>query len=219
MPRARDERRLGSARKAQPASPHPARDPVEANARLTSSTAVVLLVLFAVEGFTLLSVHRMLSLHVFVGLLLVPPVVVKVGSTGSRFVRYYLGSPSFRGKGPPPLVLRLLGPVLVTLTGAVLASGVALLLAGPSSRPTLLFLHKATFVLWFGAMTIHVLGHISDTAKHAAGDWVRGTRRTVSGARLRQWTLVASLAVGTILGWMFLSRASTWWSAVTHIGR
>jgi hypothetical protein len=33
----------------------------------------------------------------------------------------------------------------------VLVTGVALMLVQPSLRPTLLSLHKASFVVWFGA--------------------------------------------------------------------
>ena len=60
---------------------------VESNSRLTAATAVVLLVLFAVEGFTILGVRRHLNIHVFVGVLLIPPVLLKIGSTGWRFTR------------------------------------------------------------------------------------------------------------------------------------
>ena len=72
-------------------------------------------------------------------MLLIPPVLLKIGSTGWRFVRYYRGSPAYRRKGPPPALLRLLGPVVVILTVGVLASGVALVLAPHSLRHTLLF--------------------------------------------------------------------------------
>src|SRR5579864_4064812 len=115
---------------------------VEANARLTGSTAAILLVLLAAEGVTLLRVHSLLTPHVFIGMLLVPPVVLKIGSTGWRFVRYYRGSAAYRRKGPPPLLLRLLGPVVVVLTLIVFASGIALLVGPHSARQSLLFLHK-----------------------------------------------------------------------------
>ena len=55
---------------------------VEANARLTASVAVVLLVLLALEGVTLLQLGSLLRVHVFVGMLLVPPVLLKSASTG-----------------------------------------------------------------------------------------------------------------------------------------
>jgi hypothetical protein len=183
---------------------------VEANARLTGSTAAVLFVLLAAEGLTIVRVRSLLSPHVFIGMLLVPPVVLKIGSTSYRFIRYYLGSPSYRRKGPPPPVLRLLGPFVVALTLVVFASGIALLLVRPSLRPTFLFLHRASFVLWFGAMTIHVVGHLVDTASLAPRDWMRRTRRDVAGAGARQWALVSSVAVGALLGFLLLGQVHPW---------
>ena len=75
---------------------------VAANARLTASNAVVLLVLLAAEGVTLLRVRELLTPHVFIGMVLIPPVLLKVASTGWRFARYYRGTPAYRRKGPPP---------------------------------------------------------------------------------------------------------------------
>jgi hypothetical protein len=139
----------------------------------------------------------------FVGMLLVPPVLLKIGSTGWRFARYYAGTPAYRRKGPPPPLLRILGPVVVLLTIAVLATGIGLI-AGPHSlRHSLRFAHKASFILWFGAMTIHVLGHLIDTARLAPLDWARRTRHDVAGASARQWAPAASLVIGAVLGiWM-----------------
>src|SRR6266700_2655738 len=47
---------------------------------------------------------RLPGLHMFVGLLLIPPVALKLASTGYRFVRYYTASPAYRRKAPPPRV-------------------------------------------------------------------------------------------------------------------
>jgi hypothetical protein len=180
---------------------------VESNARLSGTTAALLLVLLAIEGVTVLRVRALLSWHVFVGMLLVPPVLLKIGSTTWRFARYYLGAPAYRRKGPPPPLLRLLGPVVVILTLVLFASGIALVLASHSLRHALLFAHKASFVLWFGAMTIHVLGHLLDTARLAPLDWARRTRRDVAGASARQWVLAVSLVVGAALGILMLGTA------------
>jgi hypothetical protein len=125
---------------------------VMSNSRLTGATAAVLLVLLAVEGLTVLRVRGLLSLHVFVGMLLIPPVLLKIGSTGWRVARYYMGFPAYRHKGPPPIVLRFLGPFVVALTVVLFGSGVALILAPHSLRHELLFVHKASFVLWFAAI-------------------------------------------------------------------
>ncbi len=183
---------------------------VERNARITGLTAAVLVVLLAAEGFTLLSIHRLLRPHVFIGMLLVPPVLLKVASTGWRFVRYYLGSPAYRAKGPPPLLLRLLGPVVAILTVVMVGSGIALVLVPHSARAQLLFVHKASFVLWFGAMTLHVLGHLLDTARLAPADFVTRTRRQVSGAGVRLWLQAAALVAGVILGIVTLPAVTSW---------
>jgi hypothetical protein len=181
---------------------------VEANARLTGSVAAVLLVLLALEGVTLLRIRPLLALHVLVGTAIIPPVLLKIGSTTYRFVRYYTGSPAYRRKGPPAPLLRLLGPLVVLLTLAVLATGLALLLAPVPDRPALLRLHQASFVVWFFVMALHVLGHFLDTARLAPRDWYWRTRRQVAGAGLRQWTVAASLAVGFLLGTFLLTRSA-----------
>jgi hypothetical protein len=190
---------------------------VASNARLTASNAAVLLVLLAAEGATILRVRQLVSPHVFIGTLLIPPVLVKIGSTGYRFVRYYQGAPAYRRKGPPALLLRLLGPVVVILTLVLLASGVALLYASPAWSGQLLFVHKASFVLWFFAMTAHVLGHLAEVARLAPRDWLRRTRRDVRGAGGRQWLIAASLVAGALLGLALLGRVAPW-LASAHSG-
>ena len=134
----------------------------ESNSRLTASTAAVLLVLLAAEGATIVGIRPLLGAHVFIGMLLVPPLLIKVGSTSWRFVRYYRGDPSYRLKGPPHPLLRLLGPFVVLLSVVVVASGVGLILVSSNPwRDRFLLVHKASFVLWFGSMTIHVRGHLA----------------------------------------------------------
>jgi len=190
---------------------------VEANARLTGMTAAVLLVLLAVEGFTILRIGKLLTLHVVIGMVLVPPVLLKIGSTTWRFARYYLGSPEYRRKGPPPALLRLLGPFLVVLTIAVLGSGIALLLGPAGARSELLLIHKATFILWVAAMAVHVLVHLVDTARLAPKDFYRRTRRQVRGASKRQWALVGALCFGLLLAVAVAPKVGPWRSRGTPV--
>ena len=185
------------------------------NARLTAANAVVLLVLLAAEGVTVLRVRQLLSPHVFLGVVLIPPVLVKVGSTMWRFGRYYAGAPAYRRKGPPPVLLRLLGPVVVVLTLVLLFSGVGLLLVSRSWLPLMLKVHKASFVLWFGAMTVHVLGHLGEVFRLAPRDWLRRTRREVTGAGARQWLIAASLVAGVMLGLLLLGQVGHWLSVAS----
>jgi hypothetical protein len=192
---------------------------VAGNARLTAANAAVLLVLLAAEGVTILRVRQLLSPHVFIGVVLIPPTLVKMASTTWRFARYYRGAPAYRRKGPPSLVLRLLGPVVVILTLVLLASGVALLLVSRSWLPLLLTVHKAGFVLWFGAMTIHVLGHLGEVFRLAPRDWLRRTRPEVTGAGPRQWLIAASLVVGVMLGFLLLSQMGHWLAVAPGAGQ
>jgi hypothetical protein len=60
----------------------------DGNERLTALTAVVLVALLAVEGVTIVVLRPLISVHLFVGLLLVPPVGLELASTGYGFVRY-----------------------------------------------------------------------------------------------------------------------------------
>ncbi len=180
-------------------------------------TAVVLLALLAAEGATILRVRSLLPAHVLIGTALVPPVLLKVGSTTYRFARYYLGSPAYRRRGPPPPLLRVLGPVVVTTTLALLGSGIALVLVGPAWRAPLLTLHQASFVIWFGAMTVHVLGHLAGTARLARRDWATGPRGGQAGARARKLAVAASLACGAPLGVLLMSRAGPWLAQAPHL--
>ena len=148
----------------------------DGNARLTATTGLVLLVLLPIEGLTLLSLHSFLSAHMLIGVALIPPVALKLGSTFYRFFRYYTGSAIFREKGPPQLLMRILvAPALVASTLGLFSSGVALMLL---ERPnSLVFaIHKGSFIVWLGAIGIHVLVYLP---RLAVADWVRGNQEAV----------------------------------------
>jgi hypothetical protein len=191
----------------------PLRDGVAGNARLTGGAAALLLGLLAIEGATIPFVHRLIGPHIFIGMLLIPPVALKLASTGYRFTRYYAGSPAYRRKGPPPLFMRLLAPGVVLATVALFATGVALLAAGPESGPWL-FLHRASFVVWFGLMTIHVLGHLLEVPLLALPDWRRagGREARLAGSGLRLAALGGSLLAGLALALATISLAGPWLS-------
>ena len=213
---------------------------VAGNERLTAMTGFALLVLFAAEGVTILRVHQLLTMHFFVGMLLVGPVALKVGSTGYRFVRYYTCAAPYVRKGPPGPLMRLLGPLVMGTSLAVLGTGVALAVTGPGNSQWI-FLHKASFVLWFGVMTIHVLVYaprlprlllggqaparagigrtgIDRTGMEPTGTEPTGMERTgidrmgaVLGGRAARWLLLAaSLACGLLLAAATLHLTTSW---------
>lgn len=134
----------------------------EGNRRLTSQTGVLLLILLAILGVTIVRIGQLLSVHMFVGVLLIGPLALKLASTGYRFSRYYTNNMRYRAAGPPPALLRMIAPVVVLTTVGVFATGIVLLLAGPSSQPTFLLLHKVFFIVWIAATALHVLGHIAE---------------------------------------------------------
>ena len=177
------------------------------NERLTAMTGVVLIVLLAVEGVTVLFLRPLLSTHIFVGMLLVPPVALKLASTGYRFARYYAGSRAFVEKGPPSPLLRLLAPLVVASTLGLFASGVALIVLGPGTR-FILTLHQASFIAWLAATGAHVLGHVLRISRPATADLRK--RERVPGSALRASLLAGSLVAGTTLAIATLPLASAW---------
>jgi hypothetical protein len=59
------------------------------------------------------------------------------------------------------------------------------------------------------AMSLHVLGHLRDTARLAPLDWYGRSRSQVTGAGLRQRILAATPAVGVPLGSLVVGRAAS----------
>src|ERR1035437_790031 len=143
------------------------------NERLTAATGAMLIALLAVLGVTILRVRPLLSVHLFVGMLLIPPVLLKMATTGYRFFCYYTSNPAYLQKGPPPVILRMIAPLLILTTAVVLGSGVALLFVGPSSRDTLLPIHKASFFIWLVFTGVHVLGHLPGLPDVLRADYSR----------------------------------------------
>jgi len=188
---------------------------VVGNARITATFGAVIFVLLFIEGITVLRVRALISTHVFVGMLLVPFVAIKLASTGYRFVRYYRGDAAYVKKGPPPFLLRVLGPVVVATTVALLATGIGTVLVDRRAA-WLLRAHKISFVLWFGAMTIHVVGHLIETPALATADLQATTRRRTPGGAARIALLVVTLALALALGVVSLGWAHHWQAVRSH---
>jgi hypothetical protein len=181
------------------------------NARLTAWAGAVLFVLLAVEGVTVLAIHGLITWHVLVGVALIPPVLLKTGTTGWRIIRYYRGDRAYRAAGPPPMLLRLLGPLVVVTTLGVLASGLVLVLVGPtaSRRPLagtpldLVSVHKATFVVWLGVTGVHVVGRLVPALRLVRPGAVPGRswRAAAMLATLAGAVATAVLVAGTTAPW------------------
>jgi len=186
------------------------------NTRLTGLVAAVLLVLLAAEGATILRIQNLVTAHVFIGMLLVPPVALKVGSVGYRLVRYYAGSLEYRLKGPPVLVLRVLvAPAVLLSTAALFGTGIALVVLGPGGG-VVVGLHKASFVTWFFTMAVHVLWHVRVLPPLVVPEVSRRPR--LGGRSFRLALVLLALAVGTVLAVATLPAAHSWAHWATAFG-
>jgi hypothetical protein len=114
-------------------------------------------------------------------------VLLKLASTGWRFLHYYADDAEYGRRGPPRLLLRALAPVLVLSTVAVLATGIVLVLAGPRHREPWLLLHKASFVVWGPVFGVHVLAYV----------W-RVPRLALAAARLQKVAVTGLVAVSLV---------------------
>jgi hypothetical protein len=186
----------------------------DGNERLTTITGAILILLLAVIGFTIPQLRQFISVHLFVGMLLIGPVLLKMASTGYRFIRYYTGDAEYRRKGPPELILRLIAPLVVLLTVAVLVTGVALLIVGPSHRDPWLLLHKVSFIAWLVFTSVHILGHLPAVGR-ALGVGRRGQGQlagAASGAAGRWIAIAGALVAGAVLAVLLIPDYSAWTS-------
>lgn len=211
----------------------------DGNEQLTATLGALLLVLFAALGITIVLIGQLMWWHLFIGVVVVGPVMVKLASTGYRFARYYTWDQAYRRKGPPHPILRLMGPAVVGSTLGVLLTGLVLLVDGPAARSPWDLLHKGFFFIWLGAMGIHVLGHLAElpggmravrTRAEEAARRHRGTGARVRNAAARRaeraqlsaaasagsvgrtMLIVGSLALGLVLAIAFLPDFGQWTS-------
>jgi hypothetical protein len=182
------------------------------NERLTTAAGVLLLVLLAALGVTIIRIRGLLWEHLFLGMLLIGPVLLKLSSTGYRFMRYYTANPRYRRVGPPPPALRVLAPLVVLSTLVVFASGVALLFAGPSSRGTLLPIHKDSFFVWLSLTVLHVLGHLPAMPEVLRADYGRSKELSsdVTGRAGRVLALGGALVAGLVLAVLVIPEFGPW---------
>ena len=169
------------------------------NERLTAMTGAVLLVLFVAECLTLLNIGSFLTLHVFLGMLLLGPAGLKIGSSLWRFTRYYTGSAAYVRKGPPAPLQRVTGPFVILTTVAVLGTGIMLIVEGngPNGWPWIR-LHRMAFLLWVAVMVIHLASYVPKLPRMLSGR--ADHARHLLAARATRWLLLGgSLAAGLAL--------------------
>lgn len=169
---------------------------VQANARISSLIGLVLLIMIAAQGVTILDMGALLPWHKAIGIALIPPVTVKLASTGWRLSRYYLGDVRYRQAGPPHPLLRALGPLVVLATALLLTTGLAGVLLKDA---TLLSIHTKTFWFWIGLVGLHLLAHVWGSLRLVVHD-LRGATADVFHRRIRWGIVAGTLATGIGVG-------------------
>ena len=195
------------------------------NARLTAWLGLLLLVAFLVELATLASLDQLVSVHIFVGALLVPLALMKTVTTTWRMLGYYTGAARYRQAGPPPMLLRVLGPAVVLTALAVLGTGLALVAIGRDATYTPFatiagfaidpfMLHKVAFVLWLAVTAVHTLARLIPAVQLVVNR--AGNARRVAGAPARLGLLLATLALAVGVGVVVLSASGEWTGGFGH---
>jgi hypothetical protein len=187
--------RMDELEPSRPDSPNPA-----GNARLTAAVGLLVIVPVVIEvGTVLLGVHTFMSLHLFVGLLLIPIVLLKLGSTGWRFIRYYARTRAYVEGGPPQIAMRLLAPLFVLATVVLFGSGVAMGLLQGRWLEIARRLHGPASVVWLLLLGLHVLVYLSRAWRHTLGDVRPVALGFARGRAARVYALLAVLAAGLAL--------------------
>ena len=170
---------------------------VVANERLTAILGALLAVLVAAIAITTLYLPGFLAAHYLVGLLLVPPLLLKLGTTGWRFGRYYTRNAAYRLARPPSALLRwLVAPALVASSVTVFATGIELWLFGLRLGGWWTTAHTLSAVVFMLATGGHLLGHLRRSAQAASDE----SRAAVDREVLTRRSLVlASLLLGGVL--------------------
>jgi hypothetical protein len=171
----------------------------DGNEQLTAIVGTLLLIVLAIESATLLNLRSLLTMHAFVGMLLIPIVALKLASTGWRMLRYYLRGEEYVRRGPPHVASRVLvAPVIVASTVVLLATSVALL-ALDRTHGAIVGLHKASFLVWLGAASLHVLTRVVNLPSIL--------RRRLPGRAHRLGLVGASVVAGLLLATLTLPAA------------
>ncbi|MGH9943974.1 MAG: molybdopterin-dependent oxidoreductase [Pyrinomonadaceae bacterium] len=164
---------------------------VTENTRLTRSLGAVLLWLVALQFFSALLFFGLCvnwempawlpysfvrAVHFFVGFLLIPLVLLKLGTTSWKAVGYYLGRSPYKQEGPPRWYNRLLSPLLGMLFVITTWSGVAMWGSWEYLFPLPFIYHDYAVVSWhlwssifLVAVTLfHIVAHFRESFRGRA---------------------------------------------------
>jgi hypothetical protein len=179
------------------------------NLRLTSESGLLLLIYLAAVYITGTFFDPLRGAHFFVGFALIPPLALKLASTGWRFAHYYLGTARYRAAGPPWLLPRVLAPLMVAATIVAIVSGVILWAEGIKRGPWST-VHTDSIVVLLVLVAAHLAIHLRHAAAAARRD--RGNRTS----HWRCGAAVSALAFGLALGIVMGAIEPAWHGEARH---
>ena len=163
---------------------------VEANRRLTGLTGAASGVLLAPVILSGLVFGWSPGLHFFVGFAAIPVTLLKLASTGWRFLAYYVArSWRYRTAGPPRPLPRVLAPAVVASGATAFVTGVVLFFQG-RDRGAAATLHTDSAVVFIVAVLLHAAIHLRATWEAAVD---------ARGAALRRSLVIAATVAGVVL--------------------
>lgn len=191
-------------------------------AKLTSELGVVLLILLAVEGISVPATRQLFTWHIVVGVLIIPVLAAKIAVTSYRFLLYYSKTLDFQKAGPPWTPLRVAAPLIIVATIALMASGVMLLIQGPNLGNHLWStVHRASFIVWFALMAVHVLAYVRRASTTTYKDLIRlrskDSKRT-EDIWFRIIIVTVTVAVGVGLSTRFGTSIAQWHAFFSTLG-
>ncbi|HEU4567019.1 MAG TPA: hypothetical protein VFR99_03230 [Marmoricola sp.] len=200
------------------------------NAVLTAWVGLILLVLVVAELITLLNVTGLISWHVGIGIVLVGLALLKTATTSWRILRYYTGTPTYVTAGPPPTLLRLLGPLVIVSTLGVLGSGIVLVAVGPErsrspflsvlgQEANLVTVHQGIFILFAVFAGVHLLARFVPALALAGGPRVSSRLGHTGGSgsgstpgAVARWAVLGLVLVASVLAAVLVIPAAQGWN-------
>ena len=177
--------------------------------------------LLVAELLTVPFISRLVAWHIVIGVVIVPLLAGKIVYSSLRFLRYYRGDLDYVRAGAPWFPLRVLSPFLVVTTVLVVASGIELAIAGPTSFSGT-FLAPAHFLLsavWFLLVVFHAIAYARRSAYSSLQD-IRHRIRLPRGesSRLRVVALALTILIGAAIATQFSASIKKWENAFTSPG-
>jgi hypothetical protein len=117
--------------------------------------------------------------------------------------------------------MRLLAPLLLVTTLAVVGSGIGLVVTGPAQAGLLRPLHSISVLFWLSLIAIHVVAYLWRTLRWVADDWRKHPAEQAPGRGFRLGVILGALLAGVVAALLLFPGAAPWvvWIQGARISR